>query len=69
MATDQLTEPLLWTYAQSASALGISERSCWALVASGELPAIRIGIAKRLVRIDRRDVLAFIDRSKTGGRL
>ena len=56
------TDPVLLTYAQAAKLLAVSTRSVWALVNKRRaLPAIRVGTA---VRIDRRDVLAFIERQR-----
>ena len=54
--------PVLMTYRQVARTLQVSERTIWALVNEHRvLPAIRVGGA---VRIDRRDLLAFIERRK-----
>jgi excisionase family DNA binding protein len=39
--------PLLLTVREAAKALSISERTLWSLTSRGELPAIRIGRAKR----------------------
>ena len=53
----------LFTYAQAAGVLGISEKTVWNLVNMDRiLPAVRIG---RSVRIDRADLDVFIQRSKT----
>ena len=54
--------PLLLTYREVAKLLSCSDRHVWTLVNRGQLPAVRL--ARRAVRIDRRDVVAFIDRVK-----
>lgn len=56
-------ESLLLTYKQAGELMGVSDRTVWQLVKDGKLPAVRIGAA---VRIDRRDVIAFIDGQKGG---
>ena len=61
---DSSVEPLL-TYRDAARLLGITERSVWALVQRGEIPAVRFG---RTVRIDPADLRAFIDSSKQADR-
>ena len=53
--------PKLMTYQDAAKVLQVSDRTVWSLVDRGELPAVRFG---RSVRIDRRDLEAFIDKSK-----
>ena len=61
-----IVEPLL-TYRQAAEVLGVTDRTIWALVDSGRLPAVRFG---RSVRIDPTDLRAFIEhakRSEIGG--
>jgi len=63
--TAAVAEPLLWTIAETAKALGLCQKSIWALTRAGKLPACRFG---RSVRYDRRDVLAFVEASKSGGR-
>ena len=40
-------EPLLLTAKQAAKALNISERTLWALSASGEIPKLKIGKSVR----------------------
>jgi hypothetical protein len=45
--------------------LGICERSLWALTyPRGPIPCVRIG---RLIKYDRRDLIAFVDAQKHGG--
>ena len=51
----------LLKYADAAKLLGVTERTLWALVDQGKLPAVRFG---RSVRIDPADLRAFIDASK-----
>jgi len=55
-----IVEKLL-TYKQAGELLGVTERTVYALVAGGDLPAVRFG---RSVRIDPADLRAFIDRRK-----
>ena len=55
------SDPRLLTYQQAAKALQVSDRTVWAFVDRGELPAVRIG---RSVRIDRRDLDEFIELAK-----
>ncbi len=54
----------LLTYGEVAEILGASKRTIWTLVQSGDLPAVRFG---RSVRIDPRDLEAFIAAAKRGG--
>ena len=54
-------EPLM-TYKAAGRILGLTERSVYAMVQRGDLPAVRIG---RNVRIDPADLRAFIERLKT----
>ena len=54
--------PILMKYGQAAQMLQVSERTIWSLVNERRvLPAVRVGDA---VRIDRRDLLAFIESRK-----
>jgi excisionase family DNA binding protein len=55
-------EPLL-KLDQVAELLGVSRRTAERLVASRELASVRLGSR---VRIDPRDLRAFIDRQKSG---
>lgn len=48
----------LLTYRETARLLGVTERTVWSLVDRGELTAVRFG---RSVRVDPRDLRAFID--------
>lgn len=48
---------------EAAAALTISERCLWSLTATGALPAVRIGRAKRY---DPADLQRFIDSQKAG---
>ena len=48
----------LMTYKQAGELLGVTERTIYALVSGGDLPAVRFG---RSVRIDPADLRAFID--------
>lgn len=52
----------LWTFDDGAAELGISTRQLRRLVASGELPVVRIG---RAARLDPDDIDALIQRCKS----
>ncbi len=54
------TECLL-SYDDAGKMLGVTGRTVYSLVKSGELPAVRFG---RSVRIDPADLREFIDKSK-----
>jgi excisionase family DNA binding protein len=54
--------PLL-KYREAAKVLGVTERTVWAMVDRGTLPAVRFG---RSVRIDPADLRAFIEETKRG---
>lgn len=43
MVTAEGARPMLVSAPEAAAALGISERTVWALVAAGELASVRIG--------------------------
>jgi excisionase family DNA binding protein len=51
----------LLTYRETARLLGVTERTVWSMVDRGELAAVRFG---RSVRVDPRDLRAFIDGAK-----
>ncbi len=53
--------PRLLTYRQAAEILGVVDRTVYNLVRRGALPAVRFG---RTVRIDPRDLQAFIEEAK-----
>lgn len=55
----------LLTKRQSAARAAVCERTIGSLIASGKLRCVRIG---RAVRIDPRDLEAFIERAKGGRR-
>lgn len=55
---------LLLKAPEAAEVLSISERTLWALTASGEIPCVRIG---RSVRYSVDDLREWIDRQKGGG--
>ena len=52
------SDRLAMTYREVANALGLSERTIWGLVASGQLNAVRIG--RRSVRILREELDRFL---------
>ena len=60
------TTPRLLKPKEAAESLAISERTLWALTASGDVASVRIG---RSVRYDPADLAAFIQRQKIGGHL
>jgi hypothetical protein len=56
----------LLTRKAAAAALAVSERTLFGMTAPrGSIPAVHIG---RAIRYDARDLVAFIDRVKEGGR-
>jgi excisionase family DNA binding protein len=60
--SEQPVEPILLTSRQAAKLLSIGERTLWRLSHDGPIPLIKIG---KSVRYDRRDLLAWIARTKT----
>lgn len=59
-------DPELLTILEAAAVARMSRRSLEALIAQGAGPAtVRIG--RRMVRIWRRDLVAWIDSHRTGG--
>jgi excisionase family DNA binding protein len=56
---------LLLTLPEAAKALSISQRKLWELTDRGIIAVVRIG---RSVRYDVRDLAAFVDAAKQGGR-
>ena len=55
----------LLTYREAGEVLGVSERTVWAAVDQGELPAVRF---RRSVRIDPADLRSLIDHRKVHGK-
>jgi excisionase family DNA binding protein len=53
--------PLLYTLRETAQALRLGQRTTWGLIKAGRIPAVKIG---RALRIDPRDLMAFIDAQK-----
>ncbi|MCC7083766.1 MAG: helix-turn-helix domain-containing protein [Pirellulales bacterium] len=51
-------EPMALTYGGVARALGISERTVWAMVDDGRLRAVRIGRCVRVPRVEIEKYLA-----------
>jgi excisionase family DNA binding protein len=58
---DAMTEPILLRAQEVARLLSISKSSAYDLLASGQIPAVRIG---RAVRARRDDVEAFTRRGR-----
>jgi hypothetical protein len=57
---------LLLTPPEAADALAASERTLWGMTyPRGPIPVVKLG---RAVRYDVRDLIAFIDNAKEGGR-
>jgi excisionase family DNA binding protein len=52
---------LLWSVADTAEALGVSARTVWRMLATGELPSRRVG---RCVRIPGAAVVAFTEAAR-----
>ncbi len=63
MKSDITPPQLLYTMKQAAAALQICERSLWTLLDRGEIPKVKIGSS---VRVDVRDLQAWIDKKKGG---
>lgn len=57
-------EPLLLTPDEAAVALRISTKTLWTLTQAGEIPAIKVGPAKKLVRYDPEDLRRWIEQQK-----
>jgi excisionase family DNA binding protein len=51
----------LYTVAECAAILAVSQRSVSKWIRSGVLPAVRLGPAQRLWRVRHQDLLAFIE--------
>jgi excisionase family DNA binding protein len=60
------TTPPLLTIPQAAAALGVSPRSAWRLVRSGELPSLVVG--RRLRRVALADVEVYVTLQREGTR-
>jgi excisionase family DNA binding protein len=58
--------PALLTVAGAASVLGVSTRSAWRLVGSGELPSLMVG--RRLRRVATSDIEVYIALQREGSR-
>ncbi len=54
--------PQLISVTDAADRLGLSRSKCYELLATGELPSVRIGRSRR---IDIRDLRRFIDAHRT----
>jgi excisionase family DNA binding protein len=57
----RITEPRLFTIADVATYLSVSEAQVYALVRSGELPAVKLG-GRGVWRIDRHKLEEYIER-------
>ena len=58
-------ERLLLRVGEAAQCLGISRSKCYELIASGELPSIKLG---QSVRIPVKDLMVHIEGNKRAGR-
>ena len=59
-------EPILYDVAQTAKVLGVGRDCVYELVASGELPSVRLG--ERTIRIPRHLLEKWIEVRTRGGR-
>ncbi|HPD40585.1 MAG TPA: helix-turn-helix domain-containing protein [Anaerolineae bacterium] len=50
----------LYTVAETAAILSVSQKSVFAWIKEGLLPAIRIGPGQKLIRVRRKDLEEFI---------
>ncbi|QEG43456.1 helix-turn-helix domain-containing protein [Roseimaritima ulvae] len=57
-------QPQLLNDADAAKWLGIGRRKLWSMMASGEIPVVRVG---RSVRYDVDDLREFVASNKEGG--
>jgi excisionase family DNA binding protein len=57
-ALDEVPAPTLLTVPEAARRLAISERTCWALILSGELPSVHV--RHRLRRVSASDLAAYV---------
>ena len=57
----RITEPRLFTIANVATYLSVSEAQVYSLVRSGELPAVKLG-GRGVWRIDRHKLEEYIER-------
>lgn len=55
--------PKLFTIREVAEAAGVCERTVRRWIAAGVLPVCRLGPSGRIVRIDGRDLRAFLARA------
>lgn len=56
-------QPLLMRSREAANFIAVCDRKLWSLTNDGLIPCVRIG---RSVRYDRRDLVEFIDKVKSG---
>lgn len=59
---DEKIAPACLRVREAAAYLACSERTVWALITDGKLPAVRF--SRQVVRIERTDLDAFIARCK-----
>jgi excisionase family DNA binding protein len=59
---DRTPQTELLTVAEVAERLSISQRTVWAMIADGRLPAIRL--ARRATRVDAADVERLIETAR-----
>jgi excisionase family DNA binding protein len=60
--SDRTPQTELLNVAQVAARLSISQRTVWAMIADGRLPAIRL--ARRATRVDAADVERLIETAR-----
>lgn len=59
---DRTPQTELLTVAQVAERLSVSQRTVWAMIADGRIPAIRLGC--RATRVDAADVERLIEEAR-----
>jgi DNA binding domain, excisionase family len=64
MTTNNSTTKLLLNTCEAAAQLNISKRTLWSLTKAGEIAHVKAG---RRVLYDPRDLIAWIDRNRSGG--
>lgn len=64
MTVNDVSQPVapsnLLTVQEVVRRLRISESKCRRMIRNGELPAIRLGVGRRAVRIDERELEAWL---------
>ena len=58
----------LYRVREVAELLGVSKKTVYMLIQSGQLPAIRIGARGGGLRVSHADLVEFIERRRLGGK-